>query len=124
MLIEYKFDFKKLINIFDSIKNETGLLVLCKYNHGYSNVKLLIQHCANLKDISSNIMQCDTIGRNALNRSAISDIITLAFLLQNLYFPNVNDLQSTEYGVQAFKNKIQVEIQLHMLLQPNPNVKK
>ena len=44
MLIEYKFDFKKLINIFDSNKNETGSLVLCKYNHSYSNVKLLIQH--------------------------------------------------------------------------------
>ena len=105
MLIEYKFDFKKLINVYDSIKHETGLLILCKYSHSYANVKLFIQHCAGLGGIGINIMQCDITGRNALHRSAIADINTFIFLLNTLYFSNTNDKNDTINGINALQKQ-------------------
>ena len=63
-------------------------------------------------------MPCETIGRFAIHRSAVSDINTLAFLLQNLYFPNMNDLQSNEYGMEALQKKDTSR----NTVAPNPNV--
>ena len=43
LLIEYKFDFETLANIYDNIKQHSGFIQLATCHFSYSSIKLLIK---------------------------------------------------------------------------------
>ena len=88
LLIDYKFDFEKLINIYDNIKLTNGLIQLTTEHNCYSSIKLLLDHCKTLKQCNIDITHCDINGQNALFHAALRDVKSLSYLLSNICFPN------------------------------------
>ena len=96
LLIHYGFNFKTLINMYDNVKHENGLIQLCRYSPSWDVVEMLFNHCQkslNKPEININITHCHTIKWNALFHAAIHDSITLKYLLSKLDATNAN-LQS------------------------------
>ena len=64
LLIDYKFDFLKLFNICDNIKQSNGLIQLTTYHFSYSSIRLLLNYCKTyvLKQCMHiiDIAHCDT----------------------------------------------------------------
>ena len=66
LLIDYKFDFVKLINVYDNIKQQNGLILFSTYLNCYAEIKLLIDHCKTLNKCNIDIKHSDIFGNNAL----------------------------------------------------------
>ena len=92
LLIDYKFDFETLINVYDNVKHENGLLQLCSGSPNYEKVKMLFDHCKTLEKCKIDITHCDIKKQNALFHAAMNDINTLKYLLSNKCFPNHDEI--------------------------------
>ena len=89
MLIDYGFNFEKLVNVYDNVRNENGLIQLSRYAPNYEEVKMLFDHCNSLKQCKIDITHCDLKKWHALLYAATSDSNTLKYLLSN--FDQTND---------------------------------
>ena len=85
MLIEYKFDFEKLMNVYDNAKYTNGLINLCIWVPSYD-------HCKTFTKCTFDITHCDITRRNALFWAAATDINTFKYLLSNKYFSNDDEM--------------------------------
>ena len=55
ILIDYKFDFGKLVNVYDNIKQQNGLLLCAVHKDCYNVIKLLIDHFKTLEECNVDI---------------------------------------------------------------------
>ena len=74
LLIDYKFDFERLINVYDNVKHMNGLLQLCNSSGSYKHVQMLFDHCNNLSKCKIDITHCDIKKQNILFYAAMNDI--------------------------------------------------
>ena len=84
LLIEYKFDFKNLANVYDNVKHKSGLIQLCTYSPSYEDVKMVFDHCNTFAKCKIDITHCDLKQWNALFYAAMFDSNTFKYLLSNL----------------------------------------
>ena len=99
MLIKYKYDFKKLVNVGNNVRYQTPLMILCRYPNSLEPTKQLMQHCQSFIDIT----QCNVHGENALFYAALSDFDTFSYLLCNVCFPDADT--SNKIGQMALNQK-------------------
>ena len=88
LLIEYKFDFAKLFNMYDNIKQENGLILCASHEYCYDTIKLLIDHCKTQQECNIDIRHFDSLGWNPLFCTVVADIKAFSYLLSNVSFPN------------------------------------
>ena len=79
LLIDYKFDFMRLSNIYDNIKYQNGLILLSTHFNSHSCIKLLTDHCKTLGKSCIDIKHCDITGENVLFYAARNDIESLSY---------------------------------------------
>ena len=103
VLINYKFSFETLINLYDNVKHENALIKLCNYPASYNLVKMLFDHCKTIRKCKIDIKHCDTNRWNALFFAAVNDINTFKYLLSNKCFPNHD--QNDDKNVQIALNQ-------------------
>ena len=115
MLIDYKFDFEKLINIFDNIVHRNGLMQTVRISPNYRLVKMLFDHCKILSKCKIDIMQCDIRRRNALFYAAINDIDTFRYFLSNKFFPNHDEMDDKNIQIALTQKDIHGNTLAHWL---------
>ena len=120
LLIKYKFDFGKLINVYDNIKQWNGLMALTTFNNSYSSIKLLFDHCKTQKQCNIDITHCDNKGKNALFLTSTTDMKSFSYLLGNVCFPN-DDIKNKDGQIAMNeKDKYGATIAHHAANDPTP----
>ena len=123
MLIDYKFDFETLINVYDNVKHRNGLLQLCKGSSNYESVKMLFNHCKTLGKCKIDIAHCDTRRENALFYAAITDVNTFKYFLSNEYFPNNHEMDDKNVKIALNQKNNQCNTLAHSAASnPRPHI--
>ena len=125
LLMDYKFDFEKLINVYDNVKQENGLMKLCSYSPNYEIVKMLFDHCKTLKKCKIDISHCDINKQNVLFYASQSDINTFKHLLTNINrcFPNHDEMDNK--NIETALNQKDIyggTVAHHAAYNPSPHI--
>ena len=123
LLIDYKFDFQRLINVYDNVKHTNGLLQLCNRTGSYKHVKMLFDHCNNLQKCKIDITHCDIKKQNALFYAAMGDINTFKYFLSNKCFPNHDQIDDKNVQTSLKQKNINGSTVAHRAaMKPKPDI--
>ena len=96
LLIDYKFNFQDLINVYDNIKHQNGLILLLTRTNCYPEIELLIDHCKSLSEYSHVMKHRDTRGKNSLFYAAKNDSRALSHILSIFSFSDASRVLKNE----------------------------
>ena len=113
LLIDCKFDFKKLVNAYDNVAHRNGLIQLCIYSPNYDLVEMLFNHRKTLSKCKIDTTHRDSTRTNALFYASQNDINTFKYLLLNQCFAHHDEIDDKNIQIASNAKDIYGDIVAH-----------